>query len=349
MNSKISIIASSTSWIESSAIDQMEALARLKGVEYIIGLPDLHPGRGIPVGAVCITKDIIYPHIIGNDIGCGMSLFKTNIRSNKFSTNKIADKLEKNIGNENSGSIGGGNHFVEFLVVESIDDQMVEDTLIDTKSIYLLVHSGSRGYGNMIYNHYLREHNAQHGFETESKLYKNYLKDHDNACEKASENRNNIAIDICHNSGINLEEKPVIESIHNYVEMLTIDNREYIIHRKGASSALCNYAVIPGSRGDFSHIVKPVNAGVKSGFSLPHGAGRKWNRNQCKDRLLNKYTKESIKRTKLGSRVVSANSDILFEEAPEAYKKIAEVIGDMEKAELLQKYVTLRPLITYKA
>ncbi|MBN2434626.1 MAG: RtcB family protein [Spirochaetes bacterium] len=339
MNSKISIIASSTSWIESSAIDQMEALARLKGVEYMIGLPDLHPGRGIPVGAVCIAKDIIYPHIIGNDIGCGMSLFKTNIRSSKFSTNRIADKLEKNIGNENAGSIGGGNHFAEFLIVESIDDQMVKDTLIDTKSIYLLVHSGSRGYGNMIYNHYLREHNAHHGFETGSELCTNYLKDHDDACIKASENRANIALDICHNSGINLEEKPVIESTHNYVEMLTIENCEYIIHRKGASSALCNYSVIPGSRGDFSHIIKPVNAGIKSGFSLPHGAGRKWNRNQCKDRLLNKYTKESIKRTKLGSRVVSANSDILFEEAPEAYKKITEVIGDMEKAELLQKYV----------
>ena len=44
-----------------------------------VGLPDLHPGK-TPVGAVVITENVIYPHLIDNDIGCGMSMFMTDIK-----------------------------------------------------------------------------------------------------------------------------------------------------------------------------------------------------------------------------------------------------------------------------
>lgn len=58
---------------------QLYATARLDGVRFAVGCPDLHPGKGTPVGAAFVTEDIIYPHFIGGDIGCGMAWFKTNL------------------------------------------------------------------------------------------------------------------------------------------------------------------------------------------------------------------------------------------------------------------------------
>ena len=74
----ITIITSEKNWMESAAIDQLTRSALLDGMQRIIGMPDLHPGK-TPVGAVYITEGVLYPHLIGNDIGCGMSLFMTAV------------------------------------------------------------------------------------------------------------------------------------------------------------------------------------------------------------------------------------------------------------------------------
>lgn len=47
-------------------------------------MPDLHPGKGIPIGASIITEGIIYPELVDNDIGCGMSFIKTGIQTSKL-------------------------------------------------------------------------------------------------------------------------------------------------------------------------------------------------------------------------------------------------------------------------
>src|SRR5215471_12044092 len=76
---KVRLIASPKSWIEGEAVRQLYAIAKLEGVRLAVGFPDLHPGRGTPVGAAFVTEGAIYPHVIGGDIGCGMALFKTNL------------------------------------------------------------------------------------------------------------------------------------------------------------------------------------------------------------------------------------------------------------------------------
>ncbi|MFN1870903.1 RtcB family protein [Clostridioides difficile] len=76
--SNIKIIASNKCWIEDIARKQLEDISKLNGILRVVGLPDLHAGK-IPVGLAVETKNIIYPHIIGNDIGCGMTLFKTGV------------------------------------------------------------------------------------------------------------------------------------------------------------------------------------------------------------------------------------------------------------------------------
>src|SRR6185312_928775 len=76
---EVRVIASAKSWIEAEAVRQLYATAKLEGVRQAVGFPDLHPGRGTPVGAAFVTEDVIYPHVIGGDIGCGMALFKTDL------------------------------------------------------------------------------------------------------------------------------------------------------------------------------------------------------------------------------------------------------------------------------
>src|SRR4051794_24968165 len=64
------LIASSKNWIEGEAVRQLNHTAELPGVRLAVGLPDLHPGKGHPVGAAFVTEAMIYPYLVGNDIGC---------------------------------------------------------------------------------------------------------------------------------------------------------------------------------------------------------------------------------------------------------------------------------------
>ena len=83
-------------------------------------------------------------------------------------------------------------------------------------------------------------------------------------------------------------------------------------------------------------------------YSLAHGAGRKWIRSECKDRLSNRYKKSDLKRTVFGSRVICKNKDLIYEEAPEAYKSISSVIEAMQDADLITPVARFKPVLTYK-
>lgn len=80
------------SWIEGAAVYQLHQVAALSGVSNIAAFPDLHPGKYGPVGSA-ILADRLYPHLIGNDIGCGMSLFALDIPARKFRVCKAAVKM----------------------------------------------------------------------------------------------------------------------------------------------------------------------------------------------------------------------------------------------------------------
>ena len=51
LSGRVQIIASDDTSIEGKAIQQLETTARLAGMQRVVGMPDLHPGRGYPVGA----------------------------------------------------------------------------------------------------------------------------------------------------------------------------------------------------------------------------------------------------------------------------------------------------------
>jgi len=91
----VSLIASDDTWIEGDAIRQLQTTKALDGMRHVAGMPDLHPGRGYPVGAAFFSVGRLYPALIGNDIGCGMALWATDLDANKIGL----DKLEKRLGN----------------------------------------------------------------------------------------------------------------------------------------------------------------------------------------------------------------------------------------------------------
>lgn len=86
-------IASDDLWIESLAIQQLHTTANLPNMQRVVGMPDLHPGRGYPIGAAFFSAGRFYPALVGNDIGCGMALWQTDILARKYN----ADKFEKRL------------------------------------------------------------------------------------------------------------------------------------------------------------------------------------------------------------------------------------------------------------
>jgi len=364
MENKIKIVQNEKSWMESSAIEQLKKVAELEGIVKAVGLPDLHPGK-TPVGASFISKDIIYPHIAGNDIGCGMALFSTGLKKQKFKLDKIVNKLEKIDGIDNVdieeflesadfplkeklGTIGSGNHFAEFQEIDNIyNKEAMEEIKLDKGNIYLLVHSGSRSYGEQILRKYIEEYSCQNGLRVGTVAFDNYFSEHDKAVEYAALNRELIAHRIL--TTINAKENiKLLDSVHNSITKKEIDGEEVYIHRKGAAPSDIGYVVIAGSRGSKSYIVKPKENLMDYAFSISHGAGRKWARFGCKEKLENVYSKKAVRQNNIVQSLICKDKNLIFEEAPEAYKNIERVIEDMLDEKMITLVASMNPILTYK-
>ncbi|MGC8113424.1 RNA ligase RtcB family protein [Metapseudomonas otitidis] len=361
----ITLIAADDTWIEGKAIQQLETTARLPGMQRVAGMPDLHPGRGYPVGAAFFSSGRFYPALVGNDIGCGMAFWRTDIPVAKLHL----DKLEKRLGSLDAplddswheaiaafglppcgherslGTIGGGNHFAE---LQQLDEAYDADALaalgIDRKHLLLLVHSGSRGLGEAILREQV-DRFSHAGLAAGSPEAEHYLARHDGALRFAEANRQLIARRIL--DRLRADGEQLLDVNHNLVSAATFGGVDGWLHRKGATPADQGVMVIPGSRGDYSYLVAPV-PDERSLNSLAHGAGRKWMRSECKDRLAKRYSVEQLERTALGSRVICADRALIYEEAPEAYKAIDSVVGALRDAGLVQVLARLKPVLTYK-
>lgn len=73
------MFASAKSWIESDAVEQCRQVALFSGMLHVAGMPDLHPGKGAPVGAA-MASTVLYPHLVGSDIGCGIAVLPVRLR-----------------------------------------------------------------------------------------------------------------------------------------------------------------------------------------------------------------------------------------------------------------------------
>ena len=140
----------------------------------------------------------------------------------------------------------------------------------------------------------------------------------------------------------------MLDVCHNSVTPAEVEGRACWLHRKGAAPADRGPVVIAGSRGAFTFLVRPSGDGAANLRSLAHGAGRRWRRGEARGRLSRRYRPEQLRRTALGSHVICDDRELLYDEAPEAYKDIETVVADLEAAGLLEVIGVLRPLITYK-
>lgn len=357
------MIASQKNWIEGSAVQQLEKTAGLTGMRLAVGLPDLHPGKVSPIGAAFVTEGWIYPALVGSDIGCGIGLWRTGLSAKAVKREAWSDRLRKldgawegdadgfldsreikKSGFEHSlGTIGSGNHFAELQTVQAMGG--TDDCGITPDSVYLCVHSGSRGFGEAI----LREHTDRFGaggLEVGSPEAERYLGRHEDAKRWATANRELIAGRMLER--LRTEGERVLDICHNQVEGCTMAGCECWIHRKGAAPSTDGLVLIPGSRGAMSYVVRPREAGERSAYSLAHGAGRKWSRSESRGRLEKRFSAKDLVRTELGSHVICEDKELLYEEAPQAYKNISVVIEDLVNAELIDVVATLRPVVTYK-
>jgi hypothetical protein len=207
-------------------------------------------------------------------------------------------------------SLGGGNHFLE----------LNQDSQGD---VWLVVHSGSRNFGNMIAKHYQRLaiENQNHYLKPlcylEGSQMGDYLRDMRIAQRYASLNTELILEEIV--SGMNWKETDHFQTIHNY-----IDDTNTL--RKGAVSAHEGQRVlIPLNMRDGSIICK--GKGNKDwNTSAPHGAGRIMSRGDAK----RTFTLEAFQQSMEGIYTTCV-SQATLDEAPMVYKdgsEIMSLIGD---------------------
>jgi release factor H-coupled RctB family protein len=348
---------SNDSWIEGAAVDQLNHVAALEGVRHVAAFPDLHPGKYGPVGCA-ILADRVYPQLIGNDIGCGMSLFALDIPARKLNPDKAAEKLRALDGGFDGdsgehleanglptdlfaaslGTIGGGNHFCELQAIHEIFDEAAN---FAKEQALLLVHSGSRAFGMQVFEE--AQADGGEALLAGSPLLDAYLTRHSQAVRWASLNRHIIALRAAR--ALRGECELIADSPHNIVEA----QGSLFLHRKGAAKADLPLVPLAGSRDALSFILRPSGTDSDALSSLAHGAGRKYDRSSMPGRAgRTKSEREQLVRTSFGGRVVCEDRQLLIEEAPSAYKNPEQVVQDLQDFGLAAPIASLRPVVTFK-
>ncbi|RLU79453.1 RNA-splicing ligase RtcB [Streptomyces griseocarneus] len=241
------------------------------------------------------------------------------------------------------GSLGGGNHFVEFCLDE-------------TGSVWLMLHSGSRNIGKELAEYHIGQaqklsHNQNlvdrdlAVFLADTPQMAAYRHDLFWAQEYAKHNREIMMAlfkDVVRKEFKNAKVTfdPVISCHHNYVAEETYEGVDLLVTRKGAIRAGGGeYGIIPGSMGTGSYIVRGL--GNEASFnSASHGAGRRMSRNQAKKRFSERDLAEQ-------TRGVECRKDRgVVDEIPAAYKPIEQVME--QQRDLVEVVAKLKQVVCVK-
>ncbi|MCH7310367.1 RtcB family protein [Acinetobacter sp. ANC 4805] len=380
-----------TNDIDRESIEQLKKMAQLQFVySHIAVMPDVHVGKGATVGSVIPTKHAIIPAAVGVDIGCGMNAIRLNLKASQLPDNlaplrhaierkvPIGFELHKQIKAKASsiiplekrlqpitkkhsglvrmlrkfdatwqkqlGTLGGGNHFIELCLDENQD-------------VWVMLHSGSRGLGNVIGTYFieLAKKEAQHRFghvpdkdlsyfAEGSNSFDDYVEAVEWAQEYAFENRREMMRLILEAIRPLLPPfqmtKEAINCHHNYVSRENHFGEDLLITRKGAIRAsLDELGIIPGSMGARSYIVKG-KANPESFCSCSHGAGRKMSRSKAK--LL--FSQDDLIQQTQG--IECRKDAAVIDEIPSAYKDIDQVMAN--QSDLIEIVHTLKQILCIK-
>lgn len=366
--------------IQQGAITQIETAMRLPVSVAGALMPDAHQGYGLPIGGVLATENAVIPYGVGMDIGCRMCLSIYDLGSSFLNHNRDKlkelllentrfgqDEFDKPFEDEvlersefkeihvvkklkykasrQIGTSGSGNHFVEFGIVDITDEQN-EFNLPLGKYVGVLSHSGSRGFGANIAQHYTKIAMEKHPLPKEARHLAWLSLDDEAGMEYwlamnlagdyASANHRHIHLRLSRALGL----KPIakVENHHNFAwrEQLP-DGREVIIHRKGATPAGKGVlGIIPGSMTAPGFIVRGQGL-PQSLQSASHGAGRQMSRRQAKEQITRHQLEKYLQ--KFDVELIGGGLD----EAPLAYKNIEQVMAFQQ--ELVDVLGTFQPKI----
>lgn len=364
--------------IEQGAISQMEIAMRLPVTVSGALMPDAHQGYGLPIGGVLATNNVVIPYGVGVDIGCRMALSIYDIPANHLLENESKYKreliawtkfgagaewqgkmrvqhevLERQEFNLNPlikglhekayhqlGTSGGGNHFVEFGIIELENDDL-ELNIKKGSYVALLSHSGSRGFGAVVAAHYTKlakeicklpkeaanlaylDLNSDEG--KEYWLAMNLAGDYASACHEIIHDRLAKAM-----GGQVLAR---VENHHNFAWKEVLNGQQVIVHRKGATPAAKGVmGIIPGSMTASGFLVRG-KGDASSINSASHGAGRQMSRTQAMKSITAGGMRKILKEH--GVTLVGGGLD----EAPIAYKNIDLVMeSQKELVDVIAKF-----------
>ena len=384
--------------VEAEAMQQLRNIASLPIMAgHVAVMPDVHLGKGATVGSVIPTRAAIIPAAVGVDIGCGMLAAKTSLKAEDlpeslaalrrsieraipvgFSEHRDAvvtrdaglegialDARIKNLHEryqhlaiiervrladkqkpwKQAGSLGGGNHFIEIC--------------LDTAgAVWIMLHSGSRGVGNLIGTCAISEaravalQNDRHlpdkdlaWFDEGTAPFNDYVAGLRWAQDYAAYNRDLMfhllgGVMTAHFDERFTVEGEAVNCHHNYATVEEHFGEHVWLTRKGAVSARAGeLGIIPGSMGAKSFIVR--GKGHADAYcSCSHGAGRRMSRNKARGL----YSAADLIAQTAG---VECRKDAgVIDEIPAAYKDIDAVMA--AQAELVDVVATLKQVLCVK-
>lgn len=353
--------------LEADAVQQLKNACKLPVAVSAALMPDAHVGYGLPIGGVLATDEAVIPYAVGVDIACRMKMTVLDlpVRALTDDTARLTNALEREtrfgigatfrsprqhevmdrdwrVSSVTSklkdrawgqlGTSGSGNHFVEY------GELTVTDATVGMPAgryLALLSHSGSRGSGAQVAQHYSRLARDLHPelpkelshlawLDLSSEAGQEYWAAMELMGQYAAANHALIHSHIAKTLGVDVLLD--IENHHNYAwreRHVRPDGSEaeMIVHRKGATPAGSGVlGIIPGSMGTPGYIVR--GKGVASSLnSASHGAGRRMSRTRAKEMFTWDVAQKFLRER--GVTLLSAGLD----EVPMAYKDIDEVMA----------------------
>jgi len=364
--------------------------------QWVAVMPDVHLGKGATIGSVVPTLGAVIPAAVGVDIGCGMMAVRTSMKAFDLPDNLAAvrnaieravphgrsnrargsrDKgawsdvpndvmsawaplaaqfdllqekhpvLKKTNNLNHLGTLGTGNHFIEMCLDEH-------------GSVWLMLHSGSRGVGNRIGTHFIekakKDMERWHIHLPDSDLaylpegtehFDQYVEAVEWAQNFARVNREVMMARVIQAVrdalGVKFEARmEAVNCHHNYVSREKHYGKNVLVTRKGAVRARAGeMGIIPGSMGARSFIVRGLG-NEESFCSCSHGAGRVMSRTKAKKLV---SLEEHLKAT---ADVECRKDAGVIDETPSAYKPIEKVMEAQK--DLVEVVYTLKQIVCVK-
>lgn len=377
--------------IEDLALIQAKNLAALPFISRhgVALMPDVHAGKGSTIGSVIATEKAIIPAAVGVDLGCGMIATRLSLKAKDLpdSLSEIRSRIESyvplgaggkhaekhvhaerfinhlppmpgcipdELGGKDAvlqkampqlGTLGSGNHFIEICLDENQD-------------VWVMLHSGSRGIGNMIGSKYIekaKRRMEQHFIHLpdgdlaylpeDTDDFRAYMEAVEWAQDYAAENRRVMLMATLKamREVIPLEFSITMEAVnchHNYVARESHFGRNMWVTRKGAIRAReGDLGIIPGSMGQRSYIVRG-KGNLASYCSCSHGAGRSMSRAEARRRF---SLSDLVAQTE---GVECRKDNAVIDEIPGAYKDIDVVMSHQQ--DLVEVLHTLKQVMCVK-